>query len=91
MSHETLHQEATAGRLLAGELRMNRMEQDIADIKLAVAQNTQLTQSIKDAVETWQTVSKVGTWIGTAARWVAGVGAAAFALWQLVAKAKSGN
>lgn len=92
---DTLHQEATASRLLAGELRMNRMEQDIAAIRethqqlhTALRANTELTQSVKDAVETWQTVSKVSTWIGTAARWLAGVGAAIFAFWQLVTKWK---
>lgn len=87
---DILKQSAISARLDDGELRMARMERDIADIKRSLSENTELTQKVKELVETWSTVSRVTSAIGTAARWLAGVGAAVVAGWQLAKNWKGG-
>lgn len=61
-------------RLEEGTVRMDRME---AEIKA----NTDLTREMRDLMEVGRAGFKVLGWVGHAAKWVAGVGAAVTAIY----------
>lgn len=90
---ETTPAELTAihDRLDAGEVRMARIEGQVAENTALTRENTEMTKDIKDLLVAARVGLKVLGGLGAIAKWAGTVAAAAVAIWGLVVALKSGT
>lgn len=90
---ETTPAELTAihDRLDAGEVRMARIEGQVAENTALTRENTEITKDIAELLYAARLGLKVIGGIGSIAKWAGTVAAALVAIWGLVVALKSGT
>ena len=78
-----LHALHVIRRFEAIEDRLDRGSDRMKAIELELRDNTATTKEVRELLELGRNGFKVLGWIGTAARWVAAIAAAAAAVWGL--------
>lgn len=65
------------------QTRIEKQEQELAEIRKELAENTSITRELRDILVTVKSGARMFGWIGSAIKWISGVVAAGVALWAL--------
>lgn len=65
------------------QAKIEKQEQELAEIRKELAENTIITRELRDILVTVKSGAHMFGWIGIAINWIGGVVAAVVALWAM--------
>ena len=63
------------------QAKIEKQDQELAEIRKELAENTSITRELRDILVTVKSGARMFGWIGSAIKWISGVVAAGVALW----------